>query len=46
VVTAVNRKPRSKDDEDMAVTYPAPDWDRTATFRAGCAKVAAGAKPR
>lgn len=46
VVAAVNRKPRTKDDEDMAVTYPAPDWDRTAAFRAGCAKVAAGVKPR
>jgi hypothetical protein len=43
VVTAVNRKRR---DEDMAITYPAPDWDRTATFRAGCAKAAAGMRPR
>jgi hypothetical protein len=46
VVTAINRKPRSKNDEDMAIPYPAPDWDRTATFRAGCAKAASGVKPR
>ena len=47
-VTAVNRKPlakRTEADEDMAVTYPAPDWERTATFRAGCAKAASGDKP-
>lgn len=48
-VTAVNRKPsaaRTERDEDIVETFPAPDWERTATFRAGCAKVASGLGPQ
>jgi len=42
VFTGVNRKPRAARtarDEDLVETFPAPDWNRTAAFRAGCAKV-------
>jgi hypothetical protein len=49
VFTGVNRKPRAARtarDEDLVETFPAPDWNRTAAFRAGCARVSSARDAR